>query len=130
MNDCINPPSLSKPVGFSHAVKATGTMVFLAGQIGCDASGKITTPGDMVGQFRQTLSNLKVAIEASGGQMTSITKLTIFVTDKQAYKNNLREIGKVYQDFFGKYYPAMTLAEISELYEDEAMIEIEGFAVI
>lgn len=130
MTTLINPPSLSKPVGFSHAVKASGTLVFLAGQIGCDASGKITAPGDMVGQFRQTLANLKVAIEASGGTMTSITKLTLYVTNKEEYKTNLRTIGAVYQEFFGKYYPAMTLAEVSSLYEDEAMIEIEGFAVI
>ena len=130
MNTLFNPPTLSKPVGFSHAVKASGAMVFLAGQIGCDASGKILSPGDMVGQFRQTLTNLQIAITDAGGEMTSIVKLTIFVTSKQLYKANLKKIGSVYQEFFGKYYPAMTLAELSSLYEDEALIEIEGIAVI
>jgi enamine deaminase RidA (YjgF/YER057c/UK114 family) len=69
-------------------------------------------------------------MHAAGGEMTDITKLLIFVKDKNAYKANMKEIGKVYREFFGKYYPAMTLVEVSSLFEDEALLEIEGIAVI
>src|SRR5215510_14043293 len=79
----INPPDLAKPSGFSHGIVTQGgRMLFLAGQPGLDVSGKIASPGDLVAQFTQALANLKVVIEAAGGQMSDIVKLTIYVTDK------------------------------------------------
>ena len=128
--EVINPATLAKPIGFAHAVKATGTMVFLGGQVSFDSAGNIIHEGDLVGQFRQTLKNLRVAIRASGGEMTNITRLNIYVTNKQLYKQNLRELGTIYQEYFGKYYPAMSLVQVAALFEDEAMIEIEGIAVV
>lgn len=127
----INPTSLVKPTGYSHAIVTTGgRMVFLAGQPAQDAEGKIVSPGDIVGQFAQAFANLKTVVEAAGGAATDIVKLTIFVTDKAAYLANLRGIGAAYRETFGRYYPAMTLVEIKSLWDDAAMVEIEGMAVI
>lgn len=102
----------------------------LAGQTGMDASGKITAPGDMVGQFRQALSNLAAVVQAGGGLMTDMVKLNLFVTDKAAYQANVKAIGQVYRTFFGKYFPAMTLVEVKSLWDPEALIEMEGMAVL
>jgi enamine deaminase RidA (YjgF/YER057c/UK114 family) len=131
MNTIINPPELAPPIGFSHAIAASGgKTVYLAGQVSFDASGKIIHKGDLVKQFEQVLHNLEAVLIASGGQMTDIVKLTIFCRDKNDYASKLKEIGKVYSSFFGKYFPAMTLAEVSSLFEDDALLEIEGTAVI
>jgi len=126
----INPASLVKPAGFSHAVLASGRLLFLAGQIGADATGRVASPDDLVAQFRQALANLQVVVTEAGGQMTDIVKLTLFVTDKQDYLEQLKPIGEAYRGFFGRYFPAMTLVEVSSLFDDEAMIEIEGLAVL
>jgi len=126
----INPASLVKPNGFSHAVLASGRLLFLAGQIGADATGRVAAPDDLVAQFRQALANLQVVVTEAGGQMTDIVKLTLFVTDKQDYLEQLKPIGEAYRSFFGRYFPAMTLVEVSSLFDDEAMIEIEGLAVL
>ena len=72
----------------------------------------------------------RMAVQASGGAMTDIVKLTLYVTDVQAYKANLKAIGEVYRSYFGKYFPAMTLVGVTELFDRAAMIEIEGLAVI
>jgi enamine deaminase RidA (YjgF/YER057c/UK114 family) len=127
-----NPPTLAKPSGFSHGIVTQGgRTLYIAGQTAMDASGKIVaSPPDMVGQFRQVLSNIKTVIDAAGGQMTDIVKMTIFVTDKAAYQLNLKEIGKIYQSYFGKHYPVMALIEIKSLWDEEAMIEIESVAVL
>ena len=105
-------------------------MLFLAGQTGTDATGKIINPFDLVEQFTHTLANLKTVIEAAGGTMTDIVKLTIFVTDKIAYRAQLGRIGEAYRAFFGYYYPAMTLVEVKSLFDRNAMVEIEGIAVL
>lgn len=127
----VNPPSLSKPVGFSHGVVAAGgRTLYIAGQVATDASGQVVGKGDLVAQFRQVCANLAALLEASGGRLEHVVKLTVFVLSKADYKARVREIGTVYREFFGRHYPAMTLVEVSGLFEDDYAIEIEGVAVL
>lgn len=127
----INPPELVRPRGFSHGILTTGgRMLFLAGQTASDASGQIVAPGDVVAQYEQVLSNLKTVVEAAGGKMSDIVKVTIFVCDRNDYLAHLKQLGSVHQSFFGTYYPATALFEISRFYQDEALLEIEGIAVL
>jgi enamine deaminase RidA (YjgF/YER057c/UK114 family) len=131
MNTVINPPELVEPVGYAHAIASSGgTTVYLAGQVSFDAEGRVIHEGDIVRQFEQALSHIQVTMRAAGGEMTDIVKLLIFVKDRNAYKQHLKDIGQVYRTFFGKYYPAMTLVEVSSLFDDGIMLEIEGIAVI
>ena len=129
--DIINPPALARPSGYAHGVLVEGGRVlFLAGQTGMGPEGNIASPGDLVAQFAQALFNLRAVVEAAGGTMTDIVKLNLYVADKAAYKANLRPIGEAYRSFFGRYYPAMTLVEVKGLFDDDALVEIEGIAVI
>jgi len=127
----FNPPSLARPVGFSHGIRTIGGHVlFLAGQTALDTAGRIVAPGDIVAQYRQVLANLQQVVHAAGGQMQNIVKMTIFVKDRDDYKAHLKELGQVHKSFFGAYYPAIALLEISRFFDDDAMIEIEGIAVL
>ena len=127
----INPPTLSRPAGFSHGILvAGGRLLFLAGQTGSDAEGHIVSPGDLVAQYEQVLRNLRTVVEAAGGKMQDITKINIFVNDRDDYLAHLKPLGKVHRSFFGAYYPATALFEISRFFQDEALIEIEGIAVL
>jgi enamine deaminase RidA (YjgF/YER057c/UK114 family) len=127
----VNPGSLPAPRGFNHGVLVTGGWIlFLAGQDGSDASGKIAAPGDIVAQYGQVLRNLQAVVEEAGGHLHDIAKLNIYVTNRADYKSKLKHIGEVHREFFGDYYPAMALFEVSGLFQDEALIEMEGFAVI
>ena len=127
----INPPTLARPSGFSHGiVVAGGRLLFLAGQTASDKEGRIVGPGDLIAQYTQVLRNIQTVVEAAGGTMQDIVKITIFVSDRDNYRANLHTLGKAHQAFFGSYYPATALLEISRFFQDEALIEIEGLAVI
>jgi len=127
----INPPTLAPPIGFSHGVLVSGgRMLFLAGQTGSNAEGKIIAPGDLVAQYEQTLRNLQTVVESAGGKMQDITKLDIFIRDREDYLAQLQPLGIVHRSFFGSYYPAMALFEVSAFFQNETLVEIEGFAVI
>jgi enamine deaminase RidA (YjgF/YER057c/UK114 family) len=127
----INPPSLAKPSGYSNGVLTSGgRLLALAGQTGMDATGQIAAPGDLVAQFTQALANHKAVLDEAGGAMTDIVKLTLFVTDKKTYRANLKPLGEAYRAFFGRYYPAMTLIEVKSLFDDAALVEVEGWAVL
>ncbi|SRR5579883_140472 len=130
MNRTINPPELVKPVGYSHAVEVTGgRTIYLAGQIAFDEHGTLVGSDDIVKQFDQTLHNLQTAIRGARAELTDIVKLLIFVKNKKDYQAHLKEIGRVYRNYFGKHFPAMSLVEVSDLFEEGALIEIEGVAV-
>jgi enamine deaminase RidA (YjgF/YER057c/UK114 family) len=126
----VNPPSLARPSGFSHAIEARGRLLVLAGQAAQDAAGRIVGPGDLVAQFRQALSNVRVVVEAAGGTLRDVVKLTFYVTDKRDYRAKARAIGEVYRELMGGYYPATTLVEVRALWDDAALIEMDGIAVI
>lgn len=125
----INPPELGKPSGFSHAVVGTGRTVFLAGQTALDADGKIV--GDtVVEQFRKALSNLLTALAAAGGDPAHLASLTIYIVDMEDYRTHAREIGGVWRELVGANYPAMAGIGVARLWDAEALVEVQGFAVL
>ncbi len=127
----VNPASLARPSGYAYGLATeSGRLLQLAGQTGMDVSGRIKHPGDIVAQFGQALANILCVVEAAGGDGSSIVKLTIFVTDKRSYRVNLQRVGEKYRALMGKHYPPMTLVEVKSLFDDDAMIEIEGVAVL
>jgi len=127
----ITPRSLPPPRGFNHGILVSGGKVlFLSGQDASDGDGRIVAPGDIVKQYEQVLKNLQAVITEAGGQMTDIVKLNMFVTDRRDYKSKLRELGRVHKKYFGDYYPAMALFEVSGFFQDENLIELEGFAYL
>lgn len=127
----INPSDLPQPRGYSHGILTTGgRLLFLAGQTASDAAGQIVAPGNLVAQYEQVLRNLKTVVEAAGGKMQDIVKINIFVSNRDDYTKNLRELGQVHRSYFGSYYPATALFEISRFFQDEALLEIEGIAVL
>lgn len=125
----VNPPTLAAPSGFSHAVVATGTTVFLAGQTGMDATGAIV-PGGVVAQFGQALANLLTALAEAGGSPADLVALTIYIVDMDDYRAHAREIGAVWKGLVGTDYPAMAGIGVSRLWDEEAVVEVQGFAVL
>jgi enamine deaminase RidA (YjgF/YER057c/UK114 family) len=125
----INPESLATPSGFSHAVRASGTTVYLAGQTGMDTDGMIVN-GGIVAQFEQALGNLMTALRASGGEPPHLTKVTIYIVDVPSYRAHAGEIGAVWRRLAGREYPAAAGIGVARLWDDDALVEIEGIAVL
>ncbi len=126
----VNPNDLPDPVGFSHAAVGKGRPVVLAGQIGCDATGRIEHPDDLVAQFSRTLDNLLVALRAAGGAPTDVALLRIYTTEVDTYRKSLKQLGAAYRKRFGRHYPAMCLIGVTELFAPDTLVEIEGLAYV
>ncbi|MFF8321527.1 RidA family protein [Streptomyces bobili] len=126
----VNPPGLSPPAGFSHAVVATGSrLVFLAGQTALDADGKVV--GDSLpDQFARALANLLTALAAAGGTPADLARVTVYVTDVAAYRAFAPELGRIWRESAGRDYPAMAVVGIVRLWDEEALVELDGFAVL
>ncbi len=123
------PAGWPRPSGYSNGIAAEGRMVFVAGQIGWDATQTFRSD-DFVEQVRQALENtLAVLAEAEAGP-GHLVRMVWYVTDKGEYLGRLQEVGAVYREVIGKHYPAMTLVEVSALLEPRAKVEIETTAVV
>lgn len=129
MIERVNPAELAAPVGFSHAVAGTGRTVFLAGQTGMDAAGRIVD-GGIVAQFEQALSNLLTALRAAGGRPEQLAKITIYIVDVPAYRAAAGEIGAVWRRLAGREYPAAAGIGVSRLWDEEALVEVDGIALV
>ena len=127
----LAPDSMVEPIGFAHGIATRGgKIVWLAGQNGTDALGAIAEPDDLVAQTDLALANVIKVVEEAGGKASDIVKLHFYVSNVAAYRDSRRELGAVWRKHFGRYYPAMMLLGVTGFYEPEALVEIDGYAVI
>ncbi|MDE2652491.1 MAG: RidA family protein [Gemmatimonadota bacterium] len=155
--EIINPEALGRPRGWNNGMLALegGRVLFVAGQIGLgegpgaggvareEAGAAPGTPGgagaaagdsegapDLAAQFGAALANVKRVVEGAGGAVADVGRLTVYVTDMEAYRGSRAEIGAEYRAVFGKHFPAMSLVAVTELVDPRAVVEIEATAVI
>ena len=125
----LQPAHWAPPRGYANGVAARGRLVFVAGQIGWNASQEIES-SDIVEQARQALANIVAVLAEAGARPEHIVRMTWYVTDKREYRDAYGRLGAVYREVIGRHFPAMTAVEVNGLIEDGAKIEIEATAVI
>ena len=126
----VNPTSAARPAGVRHAVSTTGPRtVYLAGQTALDADGRIVGD-DVVASSSRRCRNLLAALAAAGGTGSDLATVTIYIVDMDDYIAHAREIGAVWRRLVGTDYPAMAGIGVSRLWDDEALVEVQGIAVI
>jgi enamine deaminase RidA (YjgF/YER057c/UK114 family) len=126
----ISGPGIEKPRGYEDAILCAGaqSLLFLGGHVAFDRNRRILHPGDLVGQMKVVLANMKATLGAAGLDPTHLVKLTIHVTDVAAYRASLADIGRIWREELGKVYPAMTLLGVTALMEPGCVVEIDGIA--
>ena len=122
----INPAGVHRPRGYTHAIKA-GNTIWVSGQVALDEEHKAMCQGDMAGQTEIAYDHLKKVLEAAGASMKDVVKLNFYLTDMEAFHKETRDIRRKY---FGNYRPAATAVEVTRLYVQGLLIEIEAVAVV
>jgi len=127
----VLPRGWSRPSGYSNGLRvpAGRDLLFVAGQVGWDETGRLVE-GGFAGQFERALRNCVTVVEAAGGAAADIVRLTLFCSDRREYLAHLGEVGQAYRRVMGSHYPAMSLVEVAALLEDGARVEIEATAAL
>jgi enamine deaminase RidA (YjgF/YER057c/UK114 family) len=128
-NEILQPAGWPSPRGYANGIACRGKMVFVAGQVGWDEYGRFTS-NKLWEQARQTFRNIAAVLSEAGADASHLVRMTWYVTDIQAYREQNAEIGVAYREIFGKHFPTMALMQVVGLVEPEALIEIEAMAVI
>ncbi len=123
-----NPPTLSKPTGYTHIVEVTGPVrtIYIAGQIAFDKDGNVVGAGDMKAQAEQVFRNLEAALSAAGAKFADVVKMNTYVTDME----KAPAVREVRARYFGEATPASTLVQVVRLARPELMLEIEVIAAV
>ena len=128
----IQPAFWPRPKGFANGMLSLGhgeRVLFVAGQVGWEPDGTFTSD-ELTVQFGKALDNVLAVVAAAGGGATSIARMTIYVTDLDAYRAGTRAIGEAWRARLGKHFPAMALVGVAGLVEPRAKIEIEATCVL
>ena len=121
----INPTCVMPPQGgYSQGIQAAN-LVFVAGQVGVDAQGKLTGDGSMAEQTRQTIANVAAVLAESGASLADVVSATVYVKNFAEYK----VFDQVWQDCFGAHKPARATVQ-AELVVPQLLVEIQAIAVI
>lgn len=125
-----NPEGVAKPKGYSHAAEidlGKSKMLIISGQVALDAGGNVVGLNNFEQQAEQVFKNIKTIVESSGGTMNDVVKLTFYLRDV----SNIVKVREVRDRYVNTASPpASTLVEVSDLFRDEFLLEIEATAVI
>ncbi|MEO6780173.1 MAG: RidA family protein [Bradyrhizobium sp.] len=125
----INPPELENPPGYSHIVDVrAGRLIFLAGQAALDVHGELVGGADFEAQAEQAFKNISVALACVGCTAANLVKLTVFVRDMSGLPDYRRARDRFLKSVEPPAAPAITLVEVSRLFAEGLLIEIEGIA--
>ncbi|MGP3937526.1 RidA family protein [Nonomuraea sp. KM88] len=124
----INPESLHNPVGFgySHIARASGDLVFIAGQYASDGDGHVTS-GDFAEQVRQSFANLGTALAAAGLDYGDVVQIRTHIVDHDIAKLGI--IAQAVQDIWHDVPPTQTLTGVAALALPDMLFEVDAVAV-
>ena len=123
----LNPDALAPPVGYSHVVDArAGRLIYISGQVPLDSNGELVGAGDVTAQARQVFENLSAALATADATWSDVVKLGFFLADVSQLAT-VRAIRDEYVETARP--PASTLVEVSRLFRDDGLIEIEAIAI-
>jgi reactive intermediate/imine deaminase len=121
----INPDTLNTPLAAYSQVVRKGPIVTTAGLIPFDKEGKLVGEGDIAAQTRQTLENIKAALEAAGASLKDVVRTTVYLSDLSNYQG----MNAVYNEYF-KDSPAARATVGATLVLPTLLVEIDAMAVI
>jgi len=125
----LQPRGWKPPVGYANGIAASGTVVFVAGQVGWD-SEQVFRSEEIVPQFQQALENVIAVLAEAGGRPEHICRMTAYCCDKPAYLAARAELGRIWRRLMRRHYPAMSMIFVSDLLDSPGKIELEATAVI
>ena len=127
--EILQPQGWPRPKGYSNGISAQGRQIYISGQVGWDAEGRFAS-NQLGGQVHKALENIIAVLAEAGGKPEHIVRLTWYVTSRDEYHAEIRDIGAAYRAVMGKHFPVMSVVQVVALMEADAKVEIEATAVL
>jgi enamine deaminase RidA (YjgF/YER057c/UK114 family) len=128
--EVLMPKGWAPPIGYANGIAVKpGRIVFVAGQVGWDEQQKFQSE-DIVPQFEQALKNIVAVLAEAGAKPEHICRMTAYCCDKPAYLAARKQLGRLWVQYIGRHFPAMSMIFVSDLLDNPGKIELEATAVV
>lgn len=125
----VRPAALFDGVPYAYAAVTGGErVVHTAGACPLDADGRTVAVGDVVGQARQVMANLVVALREAGAELSDVVKSTVYVAT--THREDLTAVWDVVREAFGDHDAPSTLLGVTVLGWPDQLVEVEAVAVV
>ena len=125
--EALHQRRVDNRVLYSHVVSVEPRrLIFVSGQLARDKEGRVVGVGDMRAQLRQTLENVRAALEAAGASLSDLVRTNTYVTDIDEYFRHT----DVRMEYYSHAMPTSTTVEVRRLAQPELMIEIDAIAAV
>ena len=125
----LHPKAWKAPVGYANGIAASGTLVFVAGQVGWSEKQEFESE-NIVPQFERALQNILGILAEAGAGPQHVCRMTAYCCDKAGYLAARSELARIWRRLMGRHYPAMSMIFVSDLLDSPGKIELEATAVI
>lgn len=128
--DYINPDTMARPRGYSHAISVTGShrTIYIGGQNAIDEKGNLVGMGNLKKQTEQVLINIQKILEESDAKLENVVKLNIYLVEGQNPQDGFEVFQKMWGD--NQNYPIVTVLFVSGLGNPDWLVEIDGLALV
>ena len=103
-----------------------GRLLYISGQVAWDGNGNIVGKGDVRAQARQAFENLRGVLQAAGGDVQNLMKITTYITKIEDFP----AVAEARSATFSGELPASTLIVVKALFHPDFLIEVEGVAAV
>jgi 2-iminobutanoate/2-iminopropanoate deaminase len=123
----ITTPEARPVANYKMATRQEGgQLLYVSGQVARDTDGNVVGKGDMRTQARQVFQNLRQVLQAAGGDLKDLMKMTTYITNIE----NFPALAEIRNEVFQGELPASTLIVVKSLFNPDFLIEVEGVAAI
>jgi 2-iminobutanoate/2-iminopropanoate deaminase len=111
MKTIINTNNAPAPIGPYNQAVATGSLIFVSGQIPMDAATGEIISSDVKAETKKVMENIGAILTEAGSDFDQIIKTSIFLTDMQSFA----QVNEVYGSYFTANFPARETVQVSAL---------------
>lgn len=124
----VRSPDYQVPIeGFTQLVEAPadGRLLFVSGITARDGNGTIVSVGDAAGQARQVLRRMEAILQAAGAGLDDVVQVRTYLCRMEDWA----AVEEVWRDVWAAPWPASTCVEVSRLYDERQLVEMDAVAV-
>ena len=127
-----SPEGVHQPPGkYSHAARADGPLIVIAGQVALDIDGELVGENDAAAQTRQVFSNMEAVLAGSGSSFANVVEFTYYIVGRENVQGFMDARTAIFDARYpdGDYPPA-TLLVVGGLANESFLVEVSALATM